>query len=297
MEASLYNGSQAWRIGYYAATPDTLNPPQAMRYYSFDGSFLWAVIYPADNAIRWEVYQPDGTKITQRKNGIQRIQDTNGNNLKIFSEVDASGVTTKHFQDQQTGREIKYISSFGGNGQAQYQTVGGTWISIDVMFGETSPTGRVYSVGDRICPKWGELAPDGIRVVKSIVLPQTEAAGTPRQQFTFGYNSDGDLQSVTPFTYRTFCNTSDIEVSKVSPGWGALSRIDMPSGASVEYDYKLDGPPLETFLTGAKRVPGATITKKRLIHDGVTDTWNYDIQNTRVQLSRGPDGSVTTEAF
>jgi len=46
-------GSRPYLFNYYKDTPQTTNSP--MRYYSFDGSFLWAVINPASYSTQWTV--------------------------------------------------------------------------------------------------------------------------------------------------------------------------------------------------------------------------------------------------
>lgn len=96
--------------GYYKDDPNTAGT--ALRYYSYDGSHLWAKIDPSaliysGIAPSWVIYLPDGTRVEQA-NGIQRIIDTNGNKIKIWTDG-AGTVWTTHYQDEQTGREIKYV--------------------------------------------------------------------------------------------------------------------------------------------------------------------------------------------
>ena len=87
--------------GYYKDDPNTANT--ALRYYSYDGSHLWARIDPSPYlysgaAPSWIIYLPDGTRVEQ-SNGIQRIIDTNGNKIKIWT--DGSGtVWTTHYLPQ-----------------------------------------------------------------------------------------------------------------------------------------------------------------------------------------------------
>lgn len=94
---SPFTGNKSFLYGYYRDTPYTHG---TMRYYSFDGSYLYATITSDNN---WTVYLANGTKVVQTTDGIQRIQDTNGNKIKIYT--DANGT---HYQDEQTGREIRY---------------------------------------------------------------------------------------------------------------------------------------------------------------------------------------------
>ncbi|HEX2270051.1 MAG TPA: hypothetical protein VHH35_10975, partial [Pyrinomonadaceae bacterium] len=106
------------------------------------GSHLYAVVTAAGD---WTVYMPDGTRITQT-GSIQRIQDTNGNKIKIFT--DSAGT---HYQDELTGREIRYFfdqTANGGLGQGQvhYQAAGGNPMRIDINFGSTNVQGKLYRV-------------------------------------------------------------------------------------------------------------------------------------------------------
>ena len=95
-----YAGSQDFLRGYFNVIPSG----SPMRYYSLDGSFLYATI---SGNLNWTVYLPDGTRIIQTPDGVQRIQDTNGNKIKIFSDTNGT-----HFQDEQTTREIRsYLRS------------------------------------------------------------------------------------------------------------------------------------------------------------------------------------------
>jgi hypothetical protein len=135
LDYSPYNHAKEFLIGYYSQTPFTNG---TMRYYSFDGSYLYAVVTASGD---WTVYMPDGTRIIQT-GAIQRIQDTNGNKIKIFS--DSQGT---HYQDELTGREIRYfVDPIGNNGKPQgqvhYQAVGGDWMRIDINFNSTNVEGN-----------------------------------------------------------------------------------------------------------------------------------------------------------
>lgn len=167
-------GNHDYQRGFYKDTPAANSVNVTMRYYSFDGSYLWAKInpFPAFGSPQsWSVYLSNGT-IVEQNNGIQRIKDTNGNNLKIWSDIVGS-VPTTHWQDEQTGREIKYGYNAATNiGQMQYQTVGGSWVSIDINFGTTSVHGMTYLAGDP-CLIEKEVNTD-ITVIRSIIFPLTK---------------------------------------------------------------------------------------------------------------------------
>src|SRR5262249_31513625 len=174
-------GKHPYLRGYYANDPNTQNA--SLRYYSFDGSYLWVKIDPSPLlysgiVTSWTLHMPSGTKVEQSA-GIQRITDTNGNKVKIWSETDGAGVSTTHYQDELTGREIKYVYNPAGNGgqgqgQVQYQTVGGAWMAITVNYGTTRVFGKTYLIGDAQCADMADYVDETITVIRSIVFPQTQ---------------------------------------------------------------------------------------------------------------------------
>jgi hypothetical protein len=189
---SPYNSSSSlhpYLRGYYKDNPSSTNA--AMRYYSFDGSHLWVKIDSNQNLFNgnvssWTLYLPDGTKVVQSADGVQRITDTNGNKIKIWSS--GTSIVTTRYQDELTGREIKFVYDPNGNNgqgsrQVKYQTVEGGWVNIDVNMGTTRVQGKIYHIGDALCGDAGRLIDHEIPVVLSIVLPQTEA-NLARKQFT-----------------------------------------------------------------------------------------------------------------
>jgi len=168
-----YPGNADYRRGYYKDTPSADSVNSTMRYYSFDGSYLWAKIdpYPAFGfPTSWTVYLPDGTTVEQ-SNGIQRIKDPNGNKIKIFTDT-AGTVSTTHYQDELTGREIKVTFDIATyTGQVQYQVVGGAWAAVDIVYGATHVQGTYLY--DSVCSSEAQVDTD-LTVIRSITLPQTE---------------------------------------------------------------------------------------------------------------------------
>ena len=279
--------------GYYKETPYNINT--AMRYYSFDGSFLYATM---TNLSNWTVYTPDGMKVIQTPDGIQRIQDTNGNKIKIFS--DSNGT---HYQDEQTGREIRYSynpSGNGGQGQGTvtYQTVGGTQEYIYINFGYTTVQGQLYKVKDWIsyqlheCNRNGEVNQQ-IHVIREIVLPVTEP-GVMRK-FTFSYNSDS-TESATSSNVRFTCSDSPHSYTRTaSKGWGELSQMQTPTDAIINYAYSLDAPAFSAHsLIANDDLAEEYLKQKRTTHDGTTDTWIYSVDTNSGSVTN-PDGSNVTE--
>jgi RHS repeat-associated protein len=289
-----FPGSRDYLRGYYGTIPGTNGNP--MVYYSFDGSYLWAVVNP-DNGnypIRWEIYLPDGTKIVQRRNGIQRITDTNGNRIEIFSTEDSPGVITTHYRDQETGREVQRVSSSNGI-QVRYQTVDGVWIAIDLSYGFTTVKGKTFTVTDDngqggTCERKTVLPQTTLYVLRSITLPATEP-GQPARQYVFSYSSDEPFSAVS-LLYQDFCGQPPQTVTSASRGMGSLSQITTPMGATIKYSYSSDSVHALIFVDDATK---ETIRTKTVVHDGVTDVWNYDINELGGAVSN-PDGTGVTES-
>ncbi len=300
-----YSGNaRSYLFNYYKDTPDTINAP--MRYYSFDGSFFSVVINPYSYSTRWTITMNDGTRVVQLSNGIQRITDTNGNSIKIY--VDTEGA---HYQDEQTGREIKYTYDPNGNngkgqGHVLYQTVGGSWKSTDINFDTTRVQGKLYRVsawqetGGETgggMPCWHDtVLQSDLSVIRDIVFPVTEP-GQPARKYSFGYNSDTTTSATD--NVRWGCGMMPESYNRtVSPGMGSLSQMDTPSGATVNYSYSKDGRHSFSLLGDTNDIARETITQKALTHDGVTDTWNYSIYEFGAcgGTVTAPDGSVTIES-
>ncbi|HKY29698.1 MAG TPA: PA14 domain-containing protein, partial [Pyrinomonadaceae bacterium] len=294
IDFSPYPGSHGFLIGYFADNPNSIG--SAMRYYSYDGSYIWAKLYPYTSSTSWEVYLPDGTKIIQLSSGIQRIIDRNGNSIKIFSDG-VGGVTTTHYQDEQTLREIKYSFNAAGNngqglGQVQYQTVGGGWASIDINFGTTEVHGKVYNIQTaNFCNYQEPIHSETFGVVREIVFPQTEP-NLPRQKYSFTYNSD--VSDSATVTWQYWCDQFSFTTLTTTPshGWGSLSRMITPQGAVVDYTYTLNGNHSIDPLMAAEE----SLNQKSVSHDGMVDTWAYNVTYNGGSVT-APDGSVTTETF
>lgn len=271
-----------------------------MRYYSYDGSFIFATVTASGD---WTVYMPDGTRITQAS-GIQRIQDTNGNKIKIFSDVNGT-----HYQDELTGREIRYFydptfNNNKGQGHVFYQTVGGTWMEILINFDTTDVQGKIYrvdgwisgGVNPRPCTYY-QLLSGSLQVVKEIVFPQTEPL-QPNQRFTFNYSSETTEQASNNVELGSCSATSQTYTRQASKGWGSLSKMVTPAGAEIQYEYELDVPSLQAHsVFSPDEIPGETIKKKTIVQDGPDDVWTYDIMGDLGMASQTyvNDGSTISE--
>jgi len=289
-----YSINREYLRGYYKDGPDTQNPPASVRYYSFDGSFIWAKINPVGgvNGIKWEVYMPDGTVVYQRNNGVQHIQDTNGNKVRIRRTVDLNGVETSHIEDELTGREVTAVSSPASLDLHIFSSTvdGGSAESI-IRWGTTFVYGKTLETsvqdpisGSCVLPTSMNPSSIGVAVVTDIILPQSEP--NIERKFHFDYNSDGPAVTVDLPWYGG-CNATANHITQTSPGWGEISKMTLPSGAVVNYSYDMT----TTYaLSSPDQLARARITTKTITHDNnQIDTWTY---TNGVQ---GPDGSVTTE--
>jgi RHS repeat-associated protein len=297
--------------------PDIDQATTPRRYYSLDGTYLSVLINPAASSDPegWTMFMPDGTRVIQYKNGIQRIKDANGNSIKLYAADGAD-----HYQDEQTGREIK-ITNNNTNGYLQYQvwyqTVYGDWMHVDVNFDTTLVQGKVYSVSSWNSGVRGENGEEGaectkqqvlqelLTVVRSIVYPQTEPS-VPGRQFTFHYNSDADATTTaTTNNVRWECGLyPETYTRTVSRGLGELSRMVTPTGAIVDYTYSNDG--VQSFMNSPGHLSDDEISRsvlktKKITHDdNVVDQWTYDIPTNglaSISSVTNPDGSGTTELY
>ncbi len=297
MDHSPFGGVRTFMYSYYSASPYTHG---TMRYYSFDGSHIYATVTAQNN---WTVILPDGTKVIQTTDGIQRLQDTNGNKIKIFTNG-----TGTHYQDEQTGREIRYLYDPAGNGgkgqgRVYYKTVTGVEKQITINFDVTTVTGQVYPVKDWIpgqfsaspCPRHSELNTD-VPVISEIILPETET-GIVRK-FDFDYNSDSS-ESATNSHVRFSCNDPLASYTRdASKGWGSLSEMTTPSGAVIDYSYLLDSPsPFGHLPPFSDDIAGESIKTKTLSDSSTTlGAWTYNINSFNgVTTVTNPDGSTVTE--
>ena len=278
-----------------------------IRLYTIDGTFITAVVNPTGSAISSVIYLKDGTTIEDSADG-QRIKDTNGNSILV---------NYAFVRDEQTGREIKWVGATY-NGQpatkVEYQTVGGTWVSTYVVWGETTVQGKLYyksswnmsggETGEGVeCYIHQQVPNTPFSVIREIVLPATEQ-NTAARKFTFGYNSDTTTQA-TSTNMRWACLESFPDYTRtVSTGSGELSDVTTPTGAQIKYNYSNDG----LHDIGSMSQDSAdeflrdTITTKTITHDGTTDTWQYGISSgggnaVTIGSVINPDGSNHFEAY
>src|ERR1043166_5949036 len=170
--------------------------------------------------------------------------------------------------------------------------------------GETLVQGKIYQVNDwnptggetgggAVCTR-NEILQTSVPVIREIVFPATEP-GISARRYAFIYNSDTSTANVTD-DMRLSCGMPMQPYTRtVSNGMGELSQVVTPSGATANYSYSKSA--INNFSLDVNDIPRATVTKKQLVHDGVTDTWTYAITefNDCGGVMTAPDGSVTTE--
>ncbi|HEV7645946.1 MAG TPA: RHS repeat-associated core domain-containing protein [Pyrinomonadaceae bacterium] len=297
-----YGGGNSFLYGYYQKTGSGAIPINAgIRLYTVDGSFITAEIGTSGDYV---IYLKDGTKIASAANNAQEIIDPNGN--KILLAHDNTG-GYDYAQDVQTGRMIKWSpSTYSGNTatKVEYQSVGGGWQTIWVVWGTTQVQGKLYPKEGwdpnapshtHPCSYWASFS-DTYNVIRQIVLPVTETGVTPRK-YLFAYNSDSS-SSVTDTVKMTCTGTASAYTRSVSYGLGELSQITTPSEAVLSYEYKNDGSSkIGLFAGGTDAMLKDSISEKSISHDGTTDTWTYSIDNLGVSTVNNSDGSQITEQW
>ena len=192
-------------------------------------------------------------------------------------------------RNEQTGREIRYFydpAGNGGKGQGQvwYQTVGGSWMHIDINFDSTTVQGKLYRVNGWIPGQlsqqpctYSQLLSQSIQIVDEIVFPQTEPT-QPARRFSFEYNSDTTEQASNNVKLGSCSATSQTYTRQASKGWGSLSKMVTPFGAEIQYAYELDAPSVQAHsVFTPDDIPKETIKTKTIVQDGPDDVWTYQI--------------------
>lgn len=310
--------------GYYVQPGGYQNYPTfnaPVRMYTIDGTYITVIVNPASYAVSSTIYLKDGTRIENSADG-QRIKDTNGNSILKGWRLINGGATYESFvKDEQTGREIKWSGTTYNNQSAtkvEYQTVGGAWQSVFVVWGETTVQGKIYGqmawnpnggggdyLIDGTCFVQTILPATPFNVVREIILPPTEPNVQP-QKYTFGYNSDATEQTTltSPRWTCTYWEPYPDYTRTASIGWGELSNITTPNGAQIKYNYSHDGIHVFNAMSeyDVDEVLRNLVTSKVVTHDGTTDTWTYEITNMGGNFSSGgkvtnPDGTWHSESY
>jgi len=300
-----YAGERGHLRGYYKATTWSEGQPvfsSPVRFYTTDGTYLTIVYNLQSETTKWTIYMKDGTRIEKSDAG-QRTIDTNGNS--ILQGYNALGGYA-FARDERTGREIKWSGSTY-NGQSatkvEYQSLGGAWQTVWVVWGTTTVQGNVSytqieSINGGTFGCWAPFEQNiALPVIREIILPSTETGVT--RKYEFDYNSDTTEQA-TENNYGYSCAQTTTYTRQASNGWGQVSRITTPDGATYDYEYVSDG--LHTLGNiaqgGIEYLSRQMIEKKTVTHDGEENVWNYTIDlNGAGGTVTNPDGSSYVEEY
>jgi RHS repeat-associated protein len=272
------------------------------RFYTIDGTYLTAIYNPPSTPIQWTLYLKDGTRVEQSSDG-QRTWDTNGNSILLGSDSDGAFI-----KDERTGRRVTWHgSTHDGHTDTiiQFPSVGGALQSVTVHWGTTSVQGKTYTYTDwnatagEPCMKPFMTLDATLTVIRSIDFPSTES-GAPPRTYTFSYNSDTSSQVTT--AGGQYCSQHFDDLTRTaSGGWGEVSKIVTPTGASINYTYSnanthdfsgIQTSGSEIDLSAVNGIAGNGVTTKSIEHDGTTDMWKYSAAGVV-----NPDGSTHSEVY
>ncbi len=266
--------------GYFAVMPSgyntsncnsgaTLYSSSGMTYYSIDGSYTKLVVDYAGNTGRgetnpWTMYLPDGSKIRKDGNGI-RTTDRNGNYIQGLTDNFGRSIS---IQKNAAPNEDHIIMQGVGNQQLKWKVKWKT-VSFTKQYTTTGASGGIGRSGTSV-----QTLSMALKVVDRITLP-TQLGNL---YYEFNYNQENNN------------------------GWGELSSVTLPSGATTDYEYKWD----TDFgsLTTTNMVLENSVSKKTLTYleeyDGnsnsTSDVWNYNIGKSTSTVT-SPDGTVTTNVY
>jgi RHS repeat-associated protein len=272
-------------------------------YYSIDGTYMRLDIKPDSDSNwvnnPWELSLPDGTvvlggKVPSPSTAFQQIKDRNGNFIEI-ENITYNGHRAKKIKDQ-LGRSIiiEYDSAFNQDkvhvtGVAQHELLWIIqWRSIKAYKNYQYSQHQPVRQANRI-----------FKVLAQITLP--EQAGS--LSYTFDYNACDPMDT-------QHCSQG----SGPSVGWGELSSIILPSGASAAYEYVQDsingttGSLLYPFQVLRNRPKKKTLTYSTSYEgtpEAHTEIWDYVTTYQSGSISEdqpvietqvtGPDGGISRE--
>jgi len=288
-----YNQSVCQSEGYVNITLATAS---TMTYYSTDGTYSRLEIAhdgdpgetnSANNP--WTLYLPDGERVvgTPDSSGnltSERIYDRNNNYIDIVNT--ASGPPRTTISDQ-VGRSITidYAVLIGPNNLS--------WTDYITMQGFNNQTLR-WSVHFKY-----------IRVNKSYY--NCTGSHCPTNDFGYLDEAIGEVDQITlpsqigSLSYNFGYNAPDYDPANLPPGfgWGELSSVTIPSGASATYHYTYDGVDgIQWYNALHNDFPTRKDLTYQLEYDGsstsTTETWLYSFKPNGQYYSQitGPDGGI-----
>lgn len=282
--------------------PAVLSNAGTMTYYSTDGTYMRLDVTHDSDTNQWNnpwtISVPDGTRVVgsgftgvgssllSGYPGSERIYDRNNNYVDIqitfdlISIADQLNRTITVNRNASPGVDNITTTGFGGAPLTWAVHWANTYVrksfnSADVYAGCNVTTGCTSGVGQ------------SLRVVESIDLP-AQAGGL---FYSFGYNG-------SPL--------SNNESTSPSPGWGELSSVTLPSGASVAYTYRQDNCDNIYWDEVLQNHPTSKTLTYLQEYDGsssqAADVWSYSFNFTDRGMSistlttvTAPDGGVTSD--
>ena len=269
-------------------------------YYSSDGSGIRLTFANQEQlGFVWEMSMPDGSRIIEKVGGGQKIIDRNGNFIESTTItlpdssqapgwIDEVGRWIARKIGAQTNEDHYYQLGFNG----ELLTTKVIWKDIFVRRNYVTTCAIGCAPNER-GPVTDQQVQMSFRVVDRIELP-SQLGGL---EYQFKYHA------------------KDQDDTEISPGWGEVKSIEMPTGAKISYGYKLsalspeeeynDLFENELFLRTDQILERAgTISKKVLeyeeTYDGQTeerkDIWGYSISRYQSSVI-GPDGTTNQQFF
>ena len=282
------NFTDNYNDGYYDVMPSgykthtcnsgpTLLTSSGMTYYSVDGSYTKLVVDYNGNVGRgeanpWTMYLADGSKVRHESSGFVRVIDRNGNYIQGLTDNFGRSISLQY----NAAPDEDHIKMQGVGGEELLWKVKWKEVLVSIQYQTTSANGKAFPGGtsNQTFNLWQ-------RVVDRITLP----VQLGNLFYEFHYNAENNI------------------------GFGELSSITMPSGATASYGYKGDaGLFLTTDFILKNSISGKTLTYLEE-YDGSsnsrTDNWIYSIGNSfgtgfplkKYSSLTAPDGRVSTNYF
>ena len=274
--------SDIYDDGFYAVMPSGYNvagcgsgglyTSGGMVYYSADGSYTKLVVdFVSGSTGRgeqnsWTLYMPDGSKVRKDSNGV-RITDRNGNFVDGLTDNFGRSITLQ--KDALPNED--HITMRGINNEELKWVVKWKTITFSKQYKTTGSGGGIGRGGTS-----SQTLSMSLKVVDRITLP-TQLGNL---FYEFNYNTESSL------------------------GYGEISRVTTPSGATSEYEYKWDTNIFAPILPTVDFILENSVNKKTLTYleenDGgsnsVSDVWTYSINKTTSSVT-APNGTVTTQSY
>jgi hypothetical protein len=253
-----------------------------LTYYTTDGSFL--KLETVANGVdwmtqTWTLYFPDGRRVVGQGNRGSLLYDANGNAVRINNVCNAECDVLDTVISDGFGRSIVInrdatypermpdeiedrITMVGPNGSI-------SWI-VKRQLIHIGGDGRQYGTNGSLnlhrnvdFHHW---------VVTDVQLPltsSTDARGT-WNTYRFGYSDNAD------------------------GGYGEIDFMRTPTGAQYDYSYLYEG---TATIDSTELASLNSVSRKSLLHDGITDSWTYTFTDTMSTITEITTGAVTRHIY